>query len=186
MKHQSVTSRQATQDSGSDVPRIYNRLTSMERGYSYHVAAAKCDEVSSQLEALAGLLRCTRPDPSEPKCPFSERALVESLIRGRRLRDKFFDAGLFADPVWDILLDLYLASLDQRRTAISSLCVAAAVPTTTALRHISLLVDRGMLVRQPSRFDHRVIYVELAEATVAHVRSYLERFSELLCAAVGR
>ena len=166
--------------------RSFESLTSLEKGFSYHSAAARCEDVSSQLLLLAELLRCTRPDPKAPHCPMNERAFVECLIRGRRLREKFFDAGLFADPVWDILLDLYLARLDQRRTTVSSLCIAAAVPPTTALRHIAALVDRGMLVREPSAFDQRVVYVELAEPTAERLRTYFARYLELLCLAVGR
>lgn len=161
-------------------------MTSLEKGFSYQAAAARCEEVSSQLVHLAQLLRCTRPDPSSPPCPLSERAMVECLIRGRRLRESFFDSLLFADPVWDILLDLYLAKLDQRRTTVSALCAAAAVPSTTALRHISSLEERGLITREPSRFDQRVIHVELTDVSFERMRTYFERFFELLAAAAGR
>jgi hypothetical protein len=44
------------------------------------------------------------------------------------MREQFFGPDLFADPAWDILLDLYAARLEQQRVAVSSLCIAAAVP----------------------------------------------------------
>jgi hypothetical protein len=161
-------------------------LTSFERAFSYRAAAARCDEVSAQLVRLAELLRCTRPDPTAPNCPFGESALVKSIILGRRLRGKFFDAALFADPAWDILLDLYLATLEQRRVSVSSLCIAASVPSTTGLRYIGTLVQRGMVVRTQNHLDHRVVYVELADATLEAMRRYVGRFSDLLTAASGR
>lgn len=167
-------------------PQNYQSLTSVERGFSFHVAATRCEEVSDQLVRLAELLRCTRPDPSAPECPLSQCAMVKSTILGRRLRDRFFDGALFADPSWDILLDLYLARLEQRRTKVSSLCIAAAVPATTALRHINSLVEREMIVRIRSQFDNRAVYVELGDSAFEAMQAYFDRFTELLSAASGR
>src|SRR5437762_5630979 len=59
---------------------------------------------------------------------------VLRLLKGRRKRNDFFDATLFADPAWDILLELYAAELGQRRLSVSSLGLCAAIPATTALR----------------------------------------------------
>jgi DNA-binding MarR family transcriptional regulator len=87
---------------------------------------------------------------------------VRAILRSRRLRDRFFEAGLFADPAWDILLELYLAELGQYRLAISSLCLGAAVPATTALRWIKTLEKKGLVVRSPDPDDGRRIYVALA------------------------
>ena len=38
---------------------------------------------------------------------------VRAMIRLRRLRDRFFDTSLFADPAWDMLLDLMAARLER-------------------------------------------------------------------------
>ena len=34
---------------------------------------------------------------------------IRAMIRARRLRDQYFSGELFADPAWDMLLDLLLA-----------------------------------------------------------------------------
>jgi len=36
-----------------------------------------------------------------------------------------------ADPAWDMLLDLTAARAESRAVSVSSLCIAAGVPTTT-------------------------------------------------------
>lgn len=59
---------------------------------------------------------------------------VRDIIRQRRAREQDLPANLFADPAWDILLDLTAARIEQKRVSVSSLCIAAAVPSTTALR----------------------------------------------------
>ena len=56
-----------------------------------------------------------------------------SFIRAPRLRSCYFAQDLFADPAWDMLLDLFQAEISQLRVPVSSLCIAAAVPATAAL-----------------------------------------------------
>src|SRR5690606_9764038 len=70
---------------------------------------------------------------------------VRDLLRARRLRDEFLPGDLFADPAWDMLLDLFAARLEQERVSVSSLCIASAVPPTTALRWIRTLTEKGLL-----------------------------------------
>lgn len=90
---------------------------------------------------------------------------VRTVIRARRIRSKFFDGELFADPAWDILLALLQAELAQSRVSVSSLCIASAVPPTTALRWIKNLVDTGMLIRSADPHDGRRIFIELSSST---------------------
>ena len=75
---------------------------------------------------------------------------VRAVIRARRLRARYFPEELFADPAWDMLLDLLQAEIAQLRVPVSSLCIAAAVPATTALRWLKTMVQRGHL-RPPRR-----------------------------------
>src|SRR3546814_11460790 len=81
------------------------------------------------------------------------RALFgQNLIRCRRLRDRYFDGDLFADPAWDMLLDLYLAAeRNTRPVSISSLCIASAVPAPTALRWIKTFEDLQPIGRASCR-----------------------------------
>ncbi|QLC21033.1 MarR family transcriptional regulator [Parasphingopyxis sp. CP4] len=88
---------------------------------------------------------------------------IRAIIRMRRSRDRFFDAELFADPAWDMLLDLMAARIEGRQVAVSSLCIAAAVPPTTALRWIRTMTDRGLFVRRSDPRDGRRIFIDLAD-----------------------
>ncbi|WP_267389429.1 MarR family winged helix-turn-helix transcriptional regulator [Sphingomonas sp. GC_Shp_3] len=98
---------------------------------------------------------------------------VRAAIRARRLRDQHFDAGLFEDPAWDILLDLFAAQLERAQVSVSSLCIAAAVAPTTALRWIAKMTDAGMLVRVPDPFDRRRAFMELSTGSSDAMRNYL-------------
>lgn len=86
---------------------------------------------------------------------------VERILSVRRKRSEFFDSTLFADPAWDILLELYAAELGQRRVSVGCLSLGAAVPATTALRWIKLLENRGMVRRNDDPLDGRRVFVTL-------------------------
>jgi hypothetical protein len=77
-----------------------------------------------------------------------------------------FDARLFAEPSWDILLDLFIAGLAGREVSVSSACLASPAPATTALRHIGQLVDSGLVARRRSQHDARVTYLELTPLAI--------------------
>lgn len=156
-----------------------------EAATSHELEAAKCEDVARKLVEVAKLLRSAASDPEALRARPNELALVDCLVRARRQREHFFDPVLFADPAWDLLLDLYAAHLEQRPTTVSGLCAAAGAPTTTGLRYVNLLVDRGLVARTPSETDQRVTYVELTAPALAQMKSYFGRFAELLSTASG-
>jgi DNA-binding MarR family transcriptional regulator len=94
------------------------------------------------------------------------------VIRARRLRARYFPENLFADPAWDMLLDLLQAEISQLRVPVSSLCIAAAVPATTALRWLKTLVEEGVFVRRADPHDGRRVFVELAPGSSRALRRY--------------
>jgi len=97
---------------------------------------------------------------------------IREMIKLRRLRDSFFDAELFADPAWDILLDLMAARLERRHVSVSSLCIAAAVPPTTALRWIAAMTESGMLIREQDPDDARRVFIILSDEVAAKLEEY--------------
>jgi hypothetical protein len=97
---------------------------------------------------------------------------VRAVIRARRLRDQFFEGELFADPAWDMLLDLFASELEHRRVSVSSLCIAAAVPPTTALRWIGSMHDAGLFERHADPADRRRAYIALSDKGMAAMRGY--------------
>jgi hypothetical protein len=98
---------------------------------------------------------------------------IRGLIRARRLRDQYFSGELFADPAWDMLLDLLLARLEGRTVAVSSLCIAAAVPPTTALRWIKRLTEEGIFIRTADPRDGRRVFIDLSDEAAQALAAYL-------------
>ena len=136
------------------------------------------EEVSRIASTLARLstgpgtpIRAVEQVPAGDVPPLSADT-VRAVIRARRLRARYFREDLFADPAWDMLLDLLRAEIAQLRVPVSSLCIAAAVPATTALRWLKTLVSQGIFVRRADPHDGRRVFVELAPDASHALRRY--------------
>lgn len=97
---------------------------------------------------------------------------IRLMIAARRARGKYLPNDLFADPVWDMLLELLEAEILPRQVSISFLCRAAAVPETTALRWLKKMEERGLVVRRSDPHDLRRVFIELAPGTSQALRRY--------------
>lgn len=109
------------------------------------------------------------PDGSPPEV--SEDA-VRWIITARNVRSQFLPRDLFADPAWDMLLELLRAEIAQQRISVSSLCYAANAPATTALRYIKTMVKQGLIVREADPFDGRRVHISLTPESSKALRDY--------------
>jgi hypothetical protein len=139
------------------------------------------DEVSRIASTLArlstGPSAASRPmETPASESPDVSAETVRQVIRARRLRSRFFPEELFADPAWDMLLDLLQAEIAQLRVPVSSLCIAASVPATTALRWLKAMTEQGLFLRRADPHDGRRVFVELAPRASQAMRRY---FSEV-------
>ncbi|MEM7701850.1 MAG: MarR family winged helix-turn-helix transcriptional regulator [Pseudomonadota bacterium] len=100
--------------------------------------------------------------------------LVRSVIAGRQARTRFFDAELFSDPAWDMLLDLTAAHAEGAKVSVTSLCIAAGVPATTALRWLKQMVESGVFERVADPDDRRRAFIELSETSVEAMARYFQ------------
>ncbi|WP_205481043.1 MarR family transcriptional regulator [Sphingomonas arenae] len=174
---------------GTDVDRAA-ALALAERGGSMGVRDSASDATTARLRQLseevsriaATLARLSAssgpspvigtPAPPTGDLPEISPDAVRAIIRARRLRSKFLPEDLFADPAWDMLLDLLQAEIVQHRVPVSSLCIAAAVPATTALRWLKTMTDRGLVNRRADPHDGRRIFIEMAPATSRSLRQF--------------
>ena len=145
-------------------------------------SAERLRQLSDEVGRIASTLARLSAGPSIPATPITKPAdgeapavtaeTVRSIIRARRLRARFFREDLFADPAWDMLLDLLQAELSHLRVPVSSLCIAAAVPATTALRWLKTMVQQGLFVRRADPHDGRRVFVELAPEASRALHNY--------------
>lgn len=118
------------------------------------------------------------PGQAEPS-PDELVSFVRSIMRSRQRRAEYLDTALFADPCWDILLELTSAGLMKTPVPTSSACAAAQVPFSTALRHVRHLVANGLIQRWPDRNDKRrtllALDAKILEAMVRYLSSVWRR-----------
>ena len=118
-----------------------------------------------QAEVEDRLVAAPRPQLPDPR-------MVRRLIRQRQMRARFFDADLFADPAWDMLLDLTAARAEQSRVSVTSLCIASGVPPTTALRWIGQMTEAGLLQRVEDETDRRRAFITLTDKAADSMAGY--------------
>jgi hypothetical protein len=95
----------------------------------------------------------------------------------RRNRDQIFGKmGMFCDPAWDILLDLFMGHLRGDRISVTSVGIAACAPITTALRWLSILEKDGLVSREHDPADRRRMFVSLTDSAIASMTKTLENF----------
>lgn len=129
-------------------------------------------EIAARASLLAEQLSASTATPSDTVDPLTA---LRNNIHNRRLRNKLLPAELFSDPAWDMILDLALAALEQRQVSVSSLCLAANVPTTTALRWIKIMLDQGLLLRTDDAADRRRSFVAISEPLLAQVVEFASK-----------
>lgn len=141
-------------------PRAIGGFSELSR--AYNGGSLGQDDASFTGSATSTARTAPLPDPK----------LVRQVIANRQARGRFFDPALFGDPAWDMLLDLTAAQGEGVQVSVTSLCIAAGVPATTALRWLTQMVESGIFVRLPDPADKRRAFIAMSEAAVAAMANY--------------
>jgi hypothetical protein len=109
-------------------------------------------------------------------------AFARQILAARGRIGNFVAADLFADPARDILLDLFVAGEEGRRISISSCCIAASVPPTTALRWIGMLKKRQLIQETTDPADGRRKWLSLTPDVHIAMRDYVNAVAGMFLA----
>jgi len=102
---------------------------------------------------------------------FAEHAR-QSYASRRKRTAIFGNPELFGEPAWDILLDLYIAHVDNKAVSVSSACIGSAAPPTTGLRWLGVLAEHDLVLREHDPEDQRRVLVRLTETGLAAMDEY--------------
>lgn len=83
-------------------------------------------------------------------------------------------ADIFGEPAWDMLLDLYIALHEGKHVTVSNACASSGAATTTGLRWVATLAERGLVERIPDPNDGRRFFVQLTADAAALVEASLD------------
>lgn len=104
--------------------------------------------------------------------------LANLWMLAHRMREDYFEDGLFTDPPWDILMELHCADSRNERVKITSLSATARVPPSTSSRWARALTERGLIVREKDPSDKRRIYLRLSDRGKMLMRAYFDALTK--------
>jgi len=146
---------------------IMNRLDHLLATLGSATTNANSPKSKPAVEDGAGPVRRARPALPDPR-------LVRNLLKARQLRMRYLGADLFADPAWDMLLDLTAARVEGKQVSVTSLCIASCVPPTTAMRWIGQMIEAGLFRRVEDLSDRRRAFIELTDQSADAMARYFE------------
>ena len=129
------------------------------------------EQLAQRVAGIEALL--TFDDPNRAHSDEALATVATRVYRSRRRRARHFHPAMFAEPAWDMLLDLFIARVRGKEVRTISLCHASEVPATTALRWIGVLQKHGLVERHRSREDNRAKLIALTSKGYRIMRQYL-------------
>jgi hypothetical protein len=151
-----------------------------EIAHSVNTLADRIEYLIGNISSDEYLVKST---PNSRSARTSESAYLKAaseVYSRRRSRHAIFGSeSLFGEPAWDILLDLFTSELRGLKLSITDACIGSGVPSTTALRWISILEQEGLAKRSVDPRDARRSYIQLS----AEGRERMEHYFDKVIAA---
>lgn len=155
------------------VDQIAKEVSEFSKGFSSGDREASLEEPKQSFKGEGD-----RRDLRSGFAQLPDPALVRKIIARRQARARYFDADLFADPAWDMLLDLTAAHAEHNKVSVTSLCIASGVPATTALRWIGQMTKEGLLERVEDPTDRRRAFIGLSKLALEAMSGYFSEIGE--------
>lgn len=96
----------------------------------------------------------------------------ERLRRAKRAQVLNLDQDFFFDPAWDILLELFQASLTRKQLSSSSIGLEFGGAPSTVLRWLAILENHQVVCRQKDPNDKRRSWVSLTKTALHAMERY--------------
>lgn len=148
-------------------------------------AAQELRELATRLERLPvadGEEPAAAPAPAGTPGP----ALAAALYAARNARAAHLPGVSLGEPSWDMLLTLYVADARGRDVLVSEIYSASRAPTSTALRHLKRLRDKGYVELEVHDSDARKRLVRLSPAGLVRIERLLAAIAALFCGLDGK
>lgn len=102
-------------------------------------------------------------------------AAAKEISRARKDRVDYFDGMgcVFGEPMWDLMLELFIAEREDRRVSLARACVTANVPVSTAMRWLALMESEAILVREFDAKDCDRAFVRLHSTASRSMERYI-------------
>lgn len=125
----------------------------------------------------AGSKASTEPDVLSRECKLVRTA--EGILLRRRRRNSEFDSGIFDEPAWDMLLELYVRETSGTSCTAEELKAASAVASSTAERWLHYLEKEGLAVCRYYPRGQGTVFVALTNRARQAFDRYLAAIGDL-------
>lgn len=124
-------------------------------------------------------LRSQHDDAGKESNEDAALANAQAAVRRRLLRRQLVGADeLFGEPAWEMLLDLFIHEREGKPLSISSLCMVAGIPMSSALRLVQRMSNAGLMCRMPDPHDGRRSFMRLDPSLAHRLSAYFEAGQE--------
>lgn len=120
-------------------------------------------------------------DPEAIGCDADDQILRHARATQRRhlLRRQLLGSdALFGEPAWEMLLDLFVHECEGNQLSMTALCIAAAIPESSAMRLAQRMCDSRLLVRLADPADGRRSFMKIAPDVAHRLRAYFAEGGE--------
>ena len=148
-------------------------------------AAQELRDLATRLERMPDAEDGTAP-PAPPASGAPAPALAAALYAARNARGALLPGVSLGEPSWDMLLALYVANAHGREVLVSELYSASRAPTSTALRHLKRLRDKGYVEVEMHGSDARKRLVRLSTAGLSRIERLLAAIAGFFCGLDGK
>jgi hypothetical protein len=123
------------------------------------------------------------PSNADARLEYVPEGVASAAIRAWKSRGEYLPSGLFSDPAWGMLLELFHAELECRRISLAALCKASAVSRLSAIRWLEALENRDLVIRLADADGSES--VELTPNGSAAIRRYFHEVVQRPSSAKG-
>ncbi|HEY6817352.1 MAG TPA: hypothetical protein VI168_17585 [Croceibacterium sp.] len=145
--------------------------------------AGEVRALANQLLALADQLAaqpaCAASQPADAARPETILAFASRARDLRRRRTVTFPHLRLREPMWDVMLDLFIEQEMGRRVSVDHLVLAGDADEAVLRHAVAVLVTTGLVERVTDRFDQRVVWLTLSPAGQAGM---IEHFTQAIVA----
>ena len=100
------------------------------------------------------------------------------ILQELRRRSRMFQYEIAHGPGFTMLVTLAHEAQAGVPVSVTSLCLASYTPPTTALRHLGLLEQMGLVERNADPLDARRVWIELTETGAGLMAEYFGTTTE--------
>ena len=134
---------------------------------------ALANRLLSWADQLAGGQACDADRPSDGSRHDSVVALASVARDIRRGRTETFPQLRLREPMWDVMLDLFVEQESGCRVSLDCLILAAESEAAVIRHAVAVLVTSGLVERTADRFDERIVWLTLSPAGHAGMVEHL-------------